>query len=58
MLSRIATFSFSKAFIHFLLCLPLATLWKNFELQSLSFTHNTLDFCLQRSWPPLEWIGV
>ena len=47
MLSRIAPSSFSKVFIYFLLRLSLATLWKNLELQSPSFTYITLDFCLQ-----------
>ena len=39
--------SFSNALIYFLFRLPLATLWKKFELQSPSLTHFTLAFCVQ-----------
>ena len=46
-LSNTKPLSFSNILMNFLLRLPLATLWKNFELQSPSLTYFTLAFCLQ-----------
>lgn len=47
MLLRVTPSLDTNDFMNFLFCLLLVSQWKNLELQSHSFIHLTLDFCLQ-----------